>query len=60
MDRKQYLVIGLGKFGQSICETLYENGSEVMALDADQELVNECADKATHAVCADAMDRKVL
>ena len=60
MDRKQYLVVGLGKFGQSICETLYENGSDVMALDIDQELVNECANKATHVVCADAMDREVL
>lgn len=60
MDRKQYLVIGLGKFGKSICETLYENGSEVMALDIDQELVNECAGKATHAVCANAMEREVL
>ena len=60
MDKKQYLVIGLGRFGRSICETLYENGSEVMALDIDQDRVNECADIATHAVCADAMDKENL
>lgn len=60
MDRKQYLVVGLGRFGQAICETLYENGSEVMALDIDQERVNECVDFATHAVCTDAMERSNL
>ena len=55
MDKKQYLVIGLGRFGRSVCETLYENGSEVMAMDIDQQRVNEAADISTHAVCADAM-----
>ena len=60
MDKKQYLVIGLGRFGRSICETLYENGSEVMALDIDQDRVNECVDISTHAVCADAMDKAAL
>lgn len=60
MDKKQYLVIGLGRFGKAICETLYENGSEVMALDIDQERVNDCADIATHAICADAMEKENL
>ena len=60
MDRKQYLVIGLGRFGRAICETLYENGSEVMALDIDQARVDDCADIATHAVCADAMEKDNL
>lgn len=60
MARKQYLVVGLGLFGQSVCETLYENGSEVMALDIDQDRVNACMNIATHAVCADAMDKRIL
>ena len=60
MDRKQYLVVGLGRFGQAICETLYENGAEVMALDIDPERVNECAEKAPHAVCANAMEKDNL
>lgn len=60
MDRKQYLVIGLGRFGQSVCETLYENGSEVMALDIDQDRVNDCVNISTHAVCADAMEKENL
>lgn len=60
MDRKQYLVVGLGRFGQSVCETLYENGSEVMALDIDQDRVNDCVDISTHAVCTDAMEKENL
>lgn len=60
MSKKQYIVIGLGRFGRSVCETLYENGAEVMALDIDQERVNEISDFATHAVCTDAMEAENL
>lgn len=60
MDRKQYLVIGLGRFGRSVCETLYENGAQVVAMDVDQALVDAAADISTHAVCADAMDADIL
>ena len=60
MDRKQYIVIGLGRFGFSICETLYQNGSEVMAMDIDQQRVNEAAGISTHAICADATDAATL
>lgn len=55
MDKKQYIVIGLGRFGRAVCETLYENGSEVMAMDIDPQRVNDAAAISTHAVCADAM-----
>lgn len=38
---KQYLVIGLGRFGTSVAQTLYESNEEVLALDIDEELVQE-------------------
>ena len=60
MDKKQYLVIGLGRFGRSVCETLYANGAEVMALDINQSRVDSAVDIATHAVCANAMDANTL
>jgi len=60
MDKKQYLVIGLGRFGLSLCETLYANGAEVLAMDVDQARVDAAANCATHAVCADAMDASIL
>ena len=56
MDRKQYVVIGLGHFGKAVCETLYANGSEVLAVDIDQARVNDAAEISTHAVCTDATD----
>lgn len=36
---KQYLVIGLGRFGASVARTLYESNQEVLAIDTSEELV---------------------
>src|SRR5574344_1883255 len=38
---KQYLVVGLGRFGSSIAKTLYENGEQVLAIDNDEDMVQE-------------------
>lgn len=38
---KQYLVIGLGRFGRSIAKTLYEENQEVLAMDISEELVQD-------------------
>lgn len=62
MPRKQYAVIGLGRFGQSVCRTLYENGHDVLALDTSEELTRDvhAAGIATHVVQADATDLTAL
>ena len=60
MKRTQYLVIGLGTVGQSIAETLYESGCDVMAVDVDQALVDAMNGRVTHAVVADAADPDAL
>ena len=39
---KQYLVIGLGRFGTSVAQTLYESNEEVLAIDSDEEIVQDC------------------
>ena len=39
---KQYLVIGLGRFGTSVAQTLYESNEEVLAIDANEEKVQDC------------------
>ena len=56
MGKKQYVVIGLGRFGRAVCETLYENGAEVLAVDIRQDRVNDTVSYSTHAVCADASE----
>lgn len=60
MKAKQYLVLGLGRFGTSIAKTLYELGQEVLAVDSDAELVNDIAPYVTQAMQLDATDEDVL
>ena len=39
--KKEFAVIGLGRFGGSICRTLSKQGIEVMGIDIDEDRVNE-------------------
>lgn len=43
-----------------ICKTLSEEGLEVMAIDRDEDRVNEYAKIASHAVIGDTTDESVL
>lgn len=58
--KKEFAVIGLGRFGGSICRTLAEEGMEVMAIDKDENRVNDYSMIASHAVVGDSTDEKVL
>lgn len=58
--KKEFAVIGLGRFGGSICRTLAEQGIEVMAIDSNEDRVNEYAMIASHAVVGNTTDEKVL
>lgn len=50
------VVIGLGLFGTSVAETIAESGEEVLAIDRDENLVQQVVDRGvlTHAACVDA------
>ena len=58
--KKEFAVIGLGRFGGSICQSLSEEGLEVMVIDVDEDKVNEFANIASHAVVGDTTDETVL
>lgn len=60
--RKQFAVIGLGRFGRSVCRTLHEQGHEVLGIDADEEEARsaQAAEIATHIVQADSTDLHAL
>ncbi|MFU0781537.1 MAG: TrkA-N domain protein [Thermoanaerobacterium thermosaccharolyticum] len=60
MSGKQFVVIGLGRFGSSVAKTLYSLGCDVLAIDSSEELVQNISDSVTRAVQADATDEKVL
>lgn len=57
---KQFAVLGLGRFGQSVARTLAESGYDVLACDNDIETVQEVSQYATHAVQADVMDSMAM
>ncbi len=57
---KSYVVIGLGRFGSAVAQELVRIGSEVLAIDSDEERVNEIAPFVTHALIGDAADEAVL
>jgi trk system potassium uptake protein len=54
------LVIGLGRFGTAAARELMALGHEVLAIDADEALVNEIAADVTHALQLDASDENAL
>ncbi|AJK87608.1 TrkA family potassium uptake protein [Lysinibacillus fusiformis] len=60
MDKKQYAVIGLGRFGTSIARRLHEAGQEVLGIDLDEESVEDAETFYTHGVIADSTDEKAL
>ena len=44
---KTVLLIGLGRFGRHLAMQLNELGHQVMAVDKDEERVNECMSQRT-------------
>lgn len=60
MKKKQFAVIGMGRFGTSVASTLYAMGYEVMAVDSDAERIQDVIDVVTHGVQADATDEDAL
>ncbi|NLE95038.1 MAG: TrkA family potassium uptake protein [Dehalococcoidia bacterium] len=58
--KKQVAVIGLGRFGASLVQTLHGAGHEVLAIDKDEGKVQRIAASAAHAVQADATNESVL
>ena len=57
---KSYIIIGLGRFGQTLARQLCALGAEVLALDKRGDLVQQVAEDVTHAVVGDGQDKEVL
>ena len=60
MKKKQFAVIGMGRFGLSVAKTLYSMGFDVLAVDGDEERIQEVVNMVTHAIQADATDEDAL
>jgi trk system potassium uptake protein TrkA len=57
---KQFVVIGLGRFGSSIAKALSDKNFEVMAIDKDEDRVKEMEGVVSQAVVMNATDEKSL
>jgi trk system potassium uptake protein len=57
-SRRQFAVIGLGRFGRAVCETLHKSGYEVLGADVDEKRVADILNigAASHAVQIDSTD----
>ena len=60
IEKKQYVVIGLGRFGTSIAKQLEANGCMVLAVDRDERRVNNVAEFVTRAMCLDITDEEAI
>lgn len=58
--RHLFAVIGLGRFGYSVAETLVQKGCEVLAIDLEEAKIQSISDIATFAVQCDATDERAL
>jgi len=56
----EIIVIGLGRFGSSLAETLVELGYEVLGVDNNEDIVQNHADMLTHVVQADTTTMRAL
>ncbi|MEL7567294.1 MAG: TrkA family potassium uptake protein [Dehalobacterium sp.] len=60
MNNKQFVVIGLGRFGKSVARTLSSLGKDVLGIDLSESEVQAVVNDITHAVQADAREEETL
>ena len=60
MAKRRFAVIGLGRFGRCLAQTLTAAGADVLAIDVDAALVEAARDEVTLAVRLDSTDPEAL
>lgn len=60
VEKKEFVIMGLGRFGGSMCKELIKEGVNVLAIDKDRERVQRYEDIASQGVVLDAMDKQAL
>lgn len=57
---KEYIVIGMGRFGSSIARQLEANGCKVLAIDRNEQRIRQIAEYVTLAMCLDVSNEEAL
>lgn len=60
MVKKEFSVLGLGRFGISLAKSLSDAGCEVMVVDSSTDMVSEVADIVVHAEVGDVSNREFV
>ncbi|WP_068620156.1 potassium channel family protein [Paenibacillus tuaregi] len=60
MGKKQFAVIGMGRFGFSVANSLSSMGFDVLAIDSDEQRTQAVSHIVTHAVTADSTEEEAL
>ncbi len=58
--RKSYAVFGLGRYGLAVAKELVESGADVVAVDANESIVNSAKGEIPICKCADVSDADVI
>lgn len=58
--KKQFAVIGIGRFGSSVAQSLHAFGFEVLAVDSNEQRVQAISSSVTQAIQADSTDEEAL
>lgn len=57
---RTYAVLGLGRYGRAVAEELVKSGAEVIAIDENEEYVNDASAVIPICKCADITDAEVV
>ena len=57
---KSYAIFGLGRYGMAVAKELVLNGIDLIAVDSDQQIINNAAAELPVCKCADITDPEVL
>lgn len=57
---KTYAVLGLGRYGKAVAEELVKSGAEVLAVDIDQNNVNNAIETIPVCKCADITEPETI
>jgi trk system potassium uptake protein TrkA len=57
---QSFVILGLGRFGQSVAKTLCELGQEVLVIDENESLIQSVSNQITYAMVGNVTDENVL
>lgn len=58
--KKQFAVLGIGRFGSKVARELFFKGQEVIVIDKDETIIQSIKDLVTHAFVGDITDESAL